>query len=136
MQLIIPAFNEERRLPDTLRALRAYVLAATDGVGPVDVIVVDNASTDRTAEVARSFDSPAMPVRVIHCADARQGCRGPRRGRGERPATGSPSWTPTAPRDLDALVDGDRLLDGGVDVAIGVAGADRLGHLGAAQPAP
>ena len=35
MQLIIPAFNEEGRLPDTLRALRTYVLAAADGPGPV-----------------------------------------------------------------------------------------------------
>ena len=58
MQLIIPAFNEEGRLPATLRALRAYALStAALPRPPLEVLVVDNASTDRTAEVARALDS-------------------------------------------------------------------------------
>ena len=124
MQLIIPAFNEERRLPDTLRALRTYVLAATDGVGPVDIIVVDNASTDRTAEVARSFDSPAMPVRVIHC---------PTRGKGAAVRAGVAASTgdrigfmdADGATHLDAMLDASRLLDGGVDVAVASRALDR-----------
>lgn len=68
MQLIIPAFNEEGRLPATLLALRAYALSTAALPGPpLEVLVVDNASTDRTAAVAQTLDSPAMPVRVLTC---------------------------------------------------------------------
>ncbi|MBO9520414.1 MAG: glycosyltransferase [Nocardioidaceae bacterium] len=74
MQLIIPACNEERRLPATLRALRAYALSTgTVPRPPLEVLVVDNGSTDRTAEVAASLDSPAMRVRVLHCAEPGKG---------------------------------------------------------------
>jgi dolichyl-phosphate beta-glucosyltransferase len=123
MQLIIPAFNEERRLPGTLRALRAYVLAASEGVGAVDVIVVDNASTDATAETARSFDSAAMPVRVIHCG---------RHGKGAAVRAGIAATTgdrvafmdADGATHLDALVVAGKLLDDGVDVAIGSRALD------------
>ena len=68
MQLIIPARNEECRLPATLRALRAYALSTAElPRPPLEVLVVDNASTDRTAEVAAAMDSPVMPVRVVRC---------------------------------------------------------------------
>jgi dolichyl-phosphate beta-glucosyltransferase len=118
MQLIIPAYDEERRLPGTLRALRAYVLAATDGVGPVEVIVVDNGSTDATAELARRFDTPAMPVRVVSC---------PRRGKGAAVRAGIAVTTADrvgfmdadGATHLDALVAAGRVLDRGADVAIG-----------------
>ncbi len=45
----IPAFNEEAMLPSTLAALRRPV----PGFSQVAVIVVDDGSNDRTAEVAR-----------------------------------------------------------------------------------
>jgi len=52
--LVVPAYNEERHLP----ALLDSVDAARDGSGgaprAVEVVVADNASTDRTAEVARA----------------------------------------------------------------------------------
>ena len=123
MQLIIPALNEERRLPVALRALRAYVLAAAAGVGPVDVIVVDNGSTDATAAVARSFDTPAMPVRVVTCA---------RRGKGAAVRAGVAATTgdriafmdADGATHLDAMTDASRLLDAGADVAIGSRALD------------
>ena len=118
MQMIIPALNEEGRLPETLRALRAHALAATDSGGPIDVIVVDNASTDATAEVARRLDSPAMRVRVVRCE---------RRGKGAAVRAGVA--VSTAERigfmdadgatDLAALADAVLLLDSGADLAIG-----------------
>ncbi len=117
MQLIIPAFNEEGRLPDTLRALRTYVLAATDGPGPVDVIVVDNASTDRTAEVAGRLDSAALPVRVIHCA---------RRGKGAAVSAGVAAsdadivafMDADGATELSALAAGVNIIEAGGDVAV------------------
>ena len=74
MQLIIPAFNEQNRLPSTLQSLRAYVLS-TAGLPhpPLEVLVVDNGSTDRTAECALAMSTPAMPVRVLHCAEPGKG---------------------------------------------------------------
>lgn len=52
ISLVIPAYNEERHLPQCLAAVERE-LART----PCDaeVIVVNNASTDRTGEIARSY---------------------------------------------------------------------------------
>jgi 4,4'-diaponeurosporenoate glycosyltransferase len=47
LSVIIPARNEEKNLPNLLYSL------ATQSVRPKEIIVVDDASTDRTAEVAR-----------------------------------------------------------------------------------
>jgi glycosyltransferase involved in cell wall biosynthesis len=43
--VIIPAFNEERLLRKTLRAV----------IGGGETIVVDNESTDKTVQIAMSF---------------------------------------------------------------------------------
>ncbi len=117
MQLIIPAFNEEGRLPDTLRALRTYVLAAADGPGPVDVIVVDNASTDRTAEVARRLDSAALPVRVIHCAKRGKGAA-VRAGIAASDADIVAFMDADGATELGALAAGVRIIEAGADVAV------------------
>jgi len=50
LSVIVPAFNEELYLPRTLSSLQR---AAADCECSVELIVVDNASTDRTAEIAR-----------------------------------------------------------------------------------
>ncbi len=57
ISVIIPAFNEENYLP---RCLEHCLRHRSDNVH--EVLVVDNACTDRTAEIARSFPG----VRVIH----------------------------------------------------------------------
>jgi glycosyltransferase involved in cell wall biosynthesis len=58
ISFVVPAYNEERLLPATLTA----ILAELRGTGCVgEVIVVNNASTDATAAVARSFKG----VRVV-----------------------------------------------------------------------
>jgi glycosyltransferase involved in cell wall biosynthesis len=54
--VVIPALNEEAVLADCLGALAAQTYP-----GPVEVIVVDNGSTDRTAELARRHGA-----RVVH----------------------------------------------------------------------
>lgn len=48
LTIIIPAYNEERRLPTTLPQVIAF---AEQQPYPTEIIVVDNASTDRTAEI-------------------------------------------------------------------------------------
>jgi glycosyltransferase involved in cell wall biosynthesis len=49
LSIVIPAHNEERELPATLEAIRGAL--ASVGVR-AEVIVVDDSSTDRTAEIA------------------------------------------------------------------------------------
>lgn len=55
ISLVIPAYNEESYLGDCLRSALAQV------VHFYEIIVVDNASTDRTAQIARQFPG----VRVV-----------------------------------------------------------------------
>lgn len=50
--VVVPAFNEERYLPRLLRSVHAARSAYPGGRDAIEVIVADNASTDRTAEVA------------------------------------------------------------------------------------
>src|SRR5471030_3527254 len=52
ISVVIPAFNEESYLPTTLASLRDAISVCCCGV---ELIVVDNESSDRTREVARSF---------------------------------------------------------------------------------
>lgn len=52
LSIIIPAFNEEKELPRCLESVRAAIAAAGAGEGEVEMVVCDNNSTDRTAEVA------------------------------------------------------------------------------------
>lgn len=51
ISVVIPAYNEEGRLPQTLKAI------LKQDVLPKEVIVVDNASTDSTFKTAKSFQS-------------------------------------------------------------------------------
>ncbi|MEZ0490917.1 glycosyltransferase [Kineococcus sp. TBRC 1896] len=62
---MIPALNEEFRLPRTLERTLAHL-----AVQPYSsaVVVVDNGSVDRTAEVVRSFTGGSIPVHLIGCA--------------------------------------------------------------------
>ena len=60
MSVIVPAYNEQDYLAACLESVLAE-LARNPERGPFEVIVVDNASTDRTAEVAARFPG----VRVV-----------------------------------------------------------------------
>lgn len=62
LSIIIPARNEERRLPTTLSQVIAFV-GAQDV--PLEILVVDNGSTDRTAEIAREFAARHPCVTVL-----------------------------------------------------------------------
>ncbi len=62
LSIIIPAYNEERRLPSTLEALADW-LARWDGTA--EVIVVENGSTDDTAAVVQAYQRHQPFLRLI-----------------------------------------------------------------------
>ncbi|MFQ5595887.1 MAG: dolichyl-phosphate beta-glucosyltransferase [Anaerolineae bacterium] len=62
LTIVIPAYNEARRLPATLERILAY-LDQQDY--PAQVIVVDDGSTDDTAAVARRYDELHRRIEVI-----------------------------------------------------------------------
>ena len=61
VSLIIPAYNEERYIGATLESLNRAASHAFGEQARLDIIVVDNASTDATAEIARSYGARAIP---------------------------------------------------------------------------
>ena len=62
LSIVIPSFNEELRLPVTLAQVSAYIRASKR---ETEVIVVDDGSTDRTADVANSFRGEIQRLRVV-----------------------------------------------------------------------
>ena len=78
ISFIVPAYDEERLLGPTLRALNGAARASGE---PYEVIVVDDASSDRTASVA--VDNGARVVRVAHRKIAATRNAGARQARGD-----------------------------------------------------
>ena len=72
LSIVIPAYNEALRLPASLEHLRAYVAARP---APTEVIVVDDGSTDATAELVerQMANWPGSGLRLL---------REPHRGKG------------------------------------------------------
>jgi dolichyl-phosphate beta-glucosyltransferase len=62
LSIVIPSFNEELRLPETLAQISSYIRASKRDT---EVIVVDDGSTDRTADVADSFQGEIKRLRVV-----------------------------------------------------------------------
>lgn len=62
LSVVVPAYNEERRLPQTLQQITDYL---TRQAYTSELIVVDDGSSDRTAEVAESFRVAHPDVVVI-----------------------------------------------------------------------
>ncbi len=68
ISVIIPAFNEESYLAATLSSLRDAISVCRCGV---ELIVVDNGSSDRTGEVARSFGTTVVHEAIHNIARVR-----------------------------------------------------------------
>ncbi len=64
ISIVIPAYNEEERLPHTLISIAEYFKNEHNNFSLEEVIVVDDGSKDGTASVARSF-SKILPIKVI-----------------------------------------------------------------------
>ena len=62
LSIVIPSFNEELRLPATLESIAAFLPSLG---AETEIIVVDDGSKDRTAEVAQSFRDRFKSLRVV-----------------------------------------------------------------------
>jgi dolichyl-phosphate beta-glucosyltransferase len=62
LSLVIPVYNEEKRLPNTLTSLFAFLEQQTY---TYEVLVVENGSDDRTLEIAQKFAELYPALRVL-----------------------------------------------------------------------
>ncbi len=62
LSIVFPAHNEEERLPETLRQVGIFIDSQPYAC---EVIIVENASADRTLEIAREFAENHSSARVI-----------------------------------------------------------------------
>jgi dolichyl-phosphate beta-glucosyltransferase len=130
LSIIIPAYNEERRLPRGLATTRDY-LASRNLAGQVEIIVVDDGSKDRTAAIAEEWSRELPALRLVRNRENRGKGYSVRHGMQE--ARGRVALFTDA--DLSAPIEeADKLLaalDAGNDVAIGSRAVNRaliFGH--------
>ncbi len=70
LTIIIPAYNEAQRLPDSLKKIAAFLRSQSF---PTEILVVENRSTDETSDVVRSFAntitaSDPFTLELLHSA--------------------------------------------------------------------
>ena len=63
LSIIIPAYNEEARLPNTLDQVTAFLNSQTY---LAEVLVVENGSRDRTLEIAREYSRRFPYLKALH----------------------------------------------------------------------
>ena len=65
LSIIIPAFNEEKRLPRTLERIREYLSSKPGMLERSEVLVVDDGSRDGTAQLAREWSKRLPGWRLV-----------------------------------------------------------------------
>lgn len=78
ISFVVPAYNEELELPSTVAAVHSAAAAARQ---PYEIVVVDDASTDSTAGIARRAGAIVVSINRRHIAAARNA--GARAGHGD-----------------------------------------------------
>lgn len=68
LTVVVPAYNEERRLAPTLSAIREYLEADAATGDPLrwELIVVDDGSTDGTLDIAADAEAADARVQLVH----------------------------------------------------------------------
>lgn len=122
ISLIIPAYNEEKRLGKSLHILAGFLKKRAE---KFEVIIVDDGSTDKTAEVADSFSKSLPNLKVIKLA-TNQG-KGAAVNIGFKQTSGeivvfTDADFSTPITEIDKLL--DKLRDG-FDIAVGSRALDR-----------
>jgi glycosyltransferase involved in cell wall biosynthesis len=131
VSVVVPAFNEERLLADSLRSIRSAMEVFAQMGWRTELIVCDNNSTDRTAEIARAAGAEVVFEPVNQISRARNA--GARRARGDWivfiDADSTPS--PELFYDVAAEIRGRITLAGGSTVVYEHAGRAAACAMGA-----
>ena len=124
--IVIPAFNEAARLPRALEKIRAYLMERNLHA---EIVVVDDGSSGRDAEIVRDAEFEAGPTRCAVCGWFRMA-----RIAGRATACATGCWRRSGEialftdADLSAPIEEfDKLLaaSGNADVAFGSRAVDR-----------
>jgi dolichyl-phosphate beta-glucosyltransferase len=125
LSIVIPAYNEEKRLARTLARIRDHFANAWLDGREIEIIVVDDGSTDQTASVARQWSNHLPCLRLVSNF-ANRG-KGYSIRRGMLDARGRIALFTDA--DLSSPIEESRKLlaaiEAGNDVAIGSRAIDR-----------
>jgi glycosyltransferase involved in cell wall biosynthesis len=125
ISIVIPAYNEAKRLPRTLRRVRDWVAGKRAASGlEIEVLVVDDGSTDETASLVAQWQNEFDGLRLIS--------NGANRGKGYSVRHGMLESRGTVALFTDAdlsapIAEADKLLSAldEADVAIGSRALDR-----------
>lgn len=124
VSIVIPAYNEEARLPTTLDIVTAYLNPKRFSFA--EILVVDDGSRDRTAQLVEQRHGGSFPVRLIKNPG--------NRGKGYAVRNGmlqaKGDWILYTDADLSAPIDElDKLLKAaeraGAEIAVGSRAIDR-----------
>ena len=116
--VVVPAFNEERYLPRLLDSLDAARAACPRGAQAVEVIVADNASTDRTADLAAGRGCRVVRVERRVIAAARNGGARAARGRVLAFVDADMRIHPATFGAIEAALDSGRYVGGATGVTL------------------
>jgi dolichyl-phosphate beta-glucosyltransferase len=121
LSIVVPAYNEESRLPRTLARIREYLRGSHPAS---EIIVIDDGSADRTAEIVRALQRDMPELRLLS--------NGENRGKGYSVRAGMLAARGEIALFTDAdlsapIEEAGKLLDGlaSADVAIGSRALDR-----------
>ena len=124
ISIIIPAFNEEDRIGRSLEKLAAFLKNRTE---KFEVIVVDDASTDNTRQIAESFSDKIPNFKVLRLEKSPFAGKGLAVNKGVLASNGdivlfTDADFSTPIEDIDKLLE---KLNSGYDIAIGSRAIDR-----------
>lgn len=118
ISVIVPAFNEEKLIADTLRYVNSAMAVFTERSWPSELIVCDNNSTDRTAAIAQAAGARVVFESFNQIARARN--------KGAEAATGE--WlifvdadscpSPQLFEDVAAAIESGKILAGGSTIQL------------------
>lgn len=122
--IIIPAYNEEKRIGKSLEKLATFLEKRTE---EFEVIVVDDASTDNTSSAARSFSNRIKNLNVLRLEKSPDAGKGLAVHHGMLAAKGDIALFTDADfstpiEELDKLLE---KLNSGFDIAVGSRALDR-----------
>lgn len=82
LSIIIPAYNEEYRLPESLEKITAWMKTVPYAT---EILVVENGSQDRTTEIAEAYAHDFNNITVLHSAKGKGAavCEGMLCGKGD-----------------------------------------------------